>query len=85
MHSVRWCLVSFTSTVSLPSSLRLIGEGKGKGKGKVKIYPRTGYEVPEGAKWGGCLTPHPGGFTPENDRATHCKGGLVGYRAGLDG
>jgi len=35
----------------------------------VKIYPRTGYENPEDPKWGGCLTPHPDGFTPENDPA----------------
>jgi hypothetical protein len=58
-------LVSSTLTVSLPSSFRLIGEGKGKSK--VKVYPRIGYETPGGAKWGVCLTSHPGGFTPEND------------------
>ena len=34
---------------------------------------------------GGCPTPLPGGFTPREKPGTHCMGGWVGPRAGLDG
>ena len=38
-----------------------------------------------GATWGGCSTPRPGRFTHEKRPGTHCIGGWVGLRAGLDG
>jgi hypothetical protein len=34
---------------------------------------------------GGWSTPRPGRFTPEERPATHCIGGWVGPRAGLEG
>ena len=38
-----------------------------------------------GARWGGWSTPRPGRFTPGKRPGTHCIGGRVGPRAGLDG
>jgi hypothetical protein len=65
-----------------------------KGKG----HPRTGHEDPKGEQIyssilsltsvldeGGCSTPRPVRFTPRERPGTHCIGGLVGPRAGLDG
>jgi len=34
---------------------------------------------------GGWSTPRPGRFTPQERPGTHCIGGWVGPRAGLDG
>jgi len=66
---------------------------KGKGKGR----PKTGHEDPEGeyrysstlslasaldgGRWS---TPRPGRFTLRERPGTHCTGGWVGSRAGLD-
>ena len=63
-----------------------------KGKG-----PITGHEGPEGEQMysstlpstsaldgGGWSAPRPGRFTPRERTGTHCIGGWVGPRAGLD-
>ena len=68
-----------------------------KGKGKGKVLPRTGHEGPEGEQMysstlpstsaldgDGWSTPRPGRFTPRERPDTHCIGGWVGPRAGLD-
>ena len=67
-------------------------------KGKGKILPRADHEGSEGEQlYGSTLssasalvegrwsTPRPGRFTPGKDPGTHCTGGWVGPRAGLDG
>jgi hypothetical protein len=66
-------------------------------KVKGKDHPITGYEGPRGgvkvelysfstsALGGGAWSaPRPGRFTPGKDPGTHCTGGWVGPRAGLD-
>ena len=63
-----------------------------------KVRPRTGHEGPEeeqrysstlsltlvldGGRW---LMPRPGHLTPSKKPGTHCRGGWVGPRAGVDG
>ena len=62
-------------------------------KGKGKVQPRRDHEGPQGEHrysstisltsvldGGGWSTPLPGHFTP----GTHCVGGWVGHRTGLD-
>ena len=69
-------------------------EYKGKGKG----HPKTGHEGTEEEQMysstlpstsaldmGGWSAPRPGRFTPGERPGTHCIGGWVGPRAGLDG
>ena len=65
--------------------------------GKGKVHPRTGYEGPEGSRCiallfldhstrrgrGVSATPQP--LYPQDRPGTHCIGGWVGPRAGLDG
>ena len=68
------------------------------GKGKGKVLPRTGHEDPKGEQMysstlpstsaiegGGLSAPRPGRFIPQERPGTHCIGGWVGPRAGLDG
>ena len=65
---------------------------------KGKVLPRTGYEGPEGEQrysytlpstsalgggWVVNTTPRP--LYPQERPGTHCTGGWVGLRAGLDG
>jgi hypothetical protein len=38
-----------------------------------------------GARWGGWSTPRSGRFTPGEKSGTHCTGGWMGPRAGLEG
>ena len=64
----------------------------------IKVHPITGHEGPEGEQMysstlpstsaldrGGWSTPRPGRFIPQESPGTHCIGGWVGPRAGLDG
>ena len=71
----------------------------GKGKGKGKVHPRTGHEVSEGewrevyrysffnlgAGWGWVVNAMPRLLYLRERPGTHCIGGWVGSRAGLDG
>jgi hypothetical protein len=50
-------------------------------KGKGKVHPRTGHEGPEG-EWVVNAKNRP--FYPREWPGTHCTGGWVGPRAGLD-
>ena len=64
-----------------------------KAKIKVKVLPITGHEGPEGEYrfmpsalrlgWGVSTTPQP--LYPRERPGTHCTGGWVDPRAGLDG
>jgi len=69
-----------------------------KGKGKGKVRPRTGHEGPEEEQMysstlsltsaldgGGWSMPRPGHFPHRERPGTHCIGGWVGRRAGLEG
>jgi len=70
-----------------------------QGKGKGKVHNRTDHDDLEGrevylcsffnlvTRWGGGgpLALRSGRFTPSKRPVTHCTGGWVGPRAGLDG
>jgi len=74
------------------------GSGKGKGKGKRKVHPRTGHEGPQGEQrcrstlsltsaldgLGG-QRHAPAALPPGKRPGTHCIGGWMGPRAGLNG
>ena len=72
-------------------------KGSKKVKGKGKVHPRTGHEIPEGERWYNSTLPstlaldgvggQPYAVTalPKERPGTHCIGGRVGPRAGLDG
>jgi hypothetical protein len=66
-------------------------------KDELKVRPRTGHEGPEvqygyectlsvisALDEGGCSVPRPGRFTPGERPGTHCIGGWVGPRTGMD-
>jgi hypothetical protein len=64
-------------------------------KGKGKVHPRTGHESPEGEKYRYTLSltsalngvggqRHSPAVLPPGMTRTHCTGGWVGPRAGLD-
>jgi hypothetical protein len=82
--------------ISVTFKANLIRLLKNVSSDEILRRARTDNEDPEGEyryrstlsltsvlDWGGWLTPLPGGFTP--GRKTHCIGGWVGPRAGLDG
>jgi len=65
---------------------------------EYKVHPRTGHEDPEKEqRYNSTLSlrsalddgewsmPHPGRFNPREKSSTHCIGGWVSIRAGLDG
>jgi len=58
-------------------------------KGKGNVHHRTDHEGPEGnrgiARWGWVVTATPRPLYPWEIPCTHCMGGWVGPRAGLDG
>ena len=69
-----------------------------QGKGKGKVHPITGHEVPEGEQMysstlpstsaldrGGMVNATPRPLYPRKRPVTHCIGGWVGPRAGLEG
>jgi hypothetical protein len=75
----------------LPSGVKV------KVKAKDKVDPITGHEGPEGKQMysstlpstlaldgSGCSVSRPGHFIPQEGPCTHCTGGLVGPRAGLN-
>ena len=82
----------------LPSGLTVLQhKGKGKGKGKGKVHPITGHEGPEGEK--ACSSTlsltsaldgvggqrhAPAALPRVKTPGTHCTGGWVRPRAGLD-
>jgi hypothetical protein len=65
----------------------------GKGKGKVKVRQRTGHEDPVGdysfislcARWGLVVIATYRPLYLRERPGTHCTGGWVGTKAGLDG
>jgi len=68
-----------------------------QGKGKAKVHHRTDHDGLQGREvylysffnldtiWGGPLALRPGRFTPGKWPVTHCTGGWVGPRTGLEG
>jgi hypothetical protein len=80
-------------TVTCGISLHRTG-AKGKRKRKRKVHPRTGHEGQEGeqrcffilgARWEWMVNATPRPLYPRERPGTHCTGGWVGFRAGLDG
>jgi len=83
-------------TVILATDVHNDIKGKSEGKSKSEVHPVTGHEVPEGEQrysstlslisaldvWVVNATPRP--LYPRERPGTHCIGGWVGLRDGLD-
>ena len=67
---------------------RRLGGPRGRSERVQKISPPMGFDPCSffnlGARWGGWLSSSPGRSLPRERPGTHCIGGLVGPRAGLD-
>ena len=80
-----YCILHTIDTYTIDpegTKAKLTVEQVTKTRGGVKVSLYSFFNLD--ARWGGWSTSRPGRFTPRKRPGTHCTGGWVGPRAGVD-